>query len=49
MTAEIGHFFDIYKEIEPGKDTDIRGWQGRAAAEQAIKEAQARAAEEDHN
>jgi inorganic pyrophosphatase len=49
LTAEIGHFFDIYKEIEPGKESDTRGWQGRAAAEQAIKEAQARAAEEDHS
>ena len=39
LTAEIGHFFDIYKEIEPGKATDVRGWQDRAAAEQAISEA----------
>ena len=39
LTAEIGHFFDIYKEIEPGKATDVRGWQDRAAAEQAITEA----------
>lgn len=42
MTAEIGHFFDIYKELEPGKSTDVRGWQDRTAAEQVIKEAQAR-------
>jgi inorganic pyrophosphatase len=33
---EISHFFDIYKELEPGKATDIRGWQDRAAAEQVI-------------
>lgn len=33
---EISHFFDIYKELEPGKATDIRGWQDRAAAEWAI-------------
>jgi inorganic pyrophosphatase len=39
LTAEIGHFFDIYKQIEPGKATDVRGWQDRAAAEQAITEA----------
>ncbi|MGH3170074.1 MAG: inorganic diphosphatase [Trebonia sp.] len=43
LRAEIGHFFDIYKQIEPGKSTDVRGWQGRAAAEQVVKEAQARA------
>jgi inorganic pyrophosphatase len=42
LTAEIGHFFDIYKALEPGKSTDVRGWQDRIAAEQVIKEAQAR-------
>src|ERR1700733_15081467 len=30
LLAEISHFFDIYKELEPGKSTDIRGWQDRA-------------------
>jgi inorganic pyrophosphatase len=42
VTAEIGHFFDIYKELEPGKSTDVRGWQDRAAAERVIGDAQAR-------
>ena len=45
LTAEIGHFFDIYKQIEPGKSTDVRGWQDRAAAEQVIEQAVRRAAE----
>ncbi|HUC27243.1 MAG TPA: inorganic diphosphatase [Streptosporangiaceae bacterium] len=45
LTAEIGHFFDIYKEIEPGKSTDVRGWQGRAEAEQVIEKAVSRAGE----
>ncbi len=36
VTAEIGHFFDIYKELEPGKDTDVRGWQDCATAVQVI-------------
>jgi inorganic pyrophosphatase len=36
LRAEISHFFDIYKELEPGKGTDVRGWQDRAAAEQEI-------------
>jgi len=36
LIAEIAHFFDIYKELEPGKGTDVRGWQDRAAAEQVI-------------
>jgi inorganic pyrophosphatase len=42
LTAEIGHFFDIYKELEPGKDTDVRGWQDRGGAEQVIEAAFAR-------
>ena len=42
LTAEIGHFFDIYKELEPGKSTDVRGWQNRAAAERVIRDAQQR-------
>jgi inorganic pyrophosphatase len=42
LTAEISHFFDIYKELEPGKSSDVRGWQDRTAAERVIKEAQAR-------
>jgi inorganic pyrophosphatase len=43
MLNEIGHFFDIYKELEPGKSTDVRGWMDRAEAERVIKEAEARA------
>ena len=43
LTAEIGHFFDIYKELEPGKSADVRGWMDRAEAERLIKEAQLRA------
>jgi inorganic pyrophosphatase len=41
---EISHFFVIYKELEPGEATDSRGWQDRAAAEQAIAEATERGA-----
>ena len=36
LLAEISHFFDVYKELEPGKGTDVRGWQDRAAAEQEV-------------
>ena len=39
---EIAHFFDVYKALEPDKGTDISDWQGRADAERAITEAQAR-------
>ena len=40
LLNEIGHFFDIYKELEPGKSTDVRGWMDRAEAERVIKEAE---------
>jgi inorganic pyrophosphatase len=43
LLNEIGHFFDIYKELEPGKSTDVRGWMDRAEAERVIKDAEARA------
>jgi inorganic pyrophosphatase len=33
---EIAHFFDIYKELEPGKMTEVGGWHGRAEAEEEI-------------
>jgi inorganic pyrophosphatase len=45
LTAEITHFFEIYKELEPGKSTDVRGWQDRAQAEQVIDAARTRAAQ----
>ncbi len=44
LTAEIGHFFDIYKELEPGKSTDVRGWQDRAMAVEVVEAAFTRAA-----
>jgi len=40
---EIGHFFDIYKELEPGRGTEVHGWRDRAAAEQVIEAGFARA------
>jgi inorganic pyrophosphatase len=42
LLAEIRHFFDVYKELEPGKGTDIRGWQDRSSAEREIMDAQKR-------
>ena len=41
LLQEIGHFFDVYKQLEPGKSTETKGWEGRAAAEQAIADARA--------
>ena len=40
LLEEIGHFFDVYKALEPGKSTETKGWEGRAAAERAIDDAQ---------
>jgi inorganic pyrophosphatase len=39
LLNEIAHFFDIYKELEPGKSTDVRGWMDRDEAERLIMEA----------
>ena len=39
LQQEIEHFFEVYKALEPDKSTDVRGWDGRAAAEQAILDA----------
>jgi inorganic pyrophosphatase len=39
---EIGHFFDIYKDLEPGKQTDTLGWDDRAAAEAIVENARER-------
>ena len=39
LLHEIEHFFDFYKTIEPGKGATTRGWEGAAAAEGAITDA----------
>ncbi len=42
LIAEIGHFFAIYKDLEPGKSTEVGEWEGRAAAEAEIGRCRAR-------
>ena len=39
---EIGHFFETYKALEPGKGTETRGWEGRDAALAEIEASRAR-------
>ena len=45
---EIQHFFEVYKELEPGKNVEGFNWVGRAAAEAQIEETRRAAAEEPH-
>jgi inorganic pyrophosphatase len=39
---EIEHFFEHYKDLEPGKWVKLEGWQGRAEAEKIVEEGIAR-------
>jgi inorganic pyrophosphatase len=32
LLNEIAHFFEIYKDLEPGKHVEVGGWKGREAA-----------------
>ena len=34
---EIQHFFEVYKDLEPGKSVEGATWEGRTAAEQEIE------------
>jgi len=40
--AEIRHFFDVYKDLEPGKRSMLGDWTGRADALAAIDDARRR-------
>ena len=42
LFRSVGNFFEVYKLLEPNKDTTVKGWEGRAAAEAEIKAALAR-------
>jgi inorganic pyrophosphatase len=42
LLAEIEHFFSIYKDLEPGKSTDVRGFEGVDAAWRVLEECRAR-------
>ena len=46
VIAEIWHFFNIYKDLEPNKSVTSRGWEGSQAAAGALLEAQRRFAEQ---
>ena len=42
LLDEITHFFEVYKVLEPTKHTTPGDWEGSAAAEAVVQEAQAR-------
>jgi inorganic pyrophosphatase len=42
LRAEIRHFFTVYKDLEPGKESVIGGWTGVGDALASIADAQAR-------
>jgi inorganic pyrophosphatase len=46
---EIQHFFEVYKELEPGKSVEGYSWVGRAEAEEQVAACRTRAAETTHS
>jgi inorganic pyrophosphatase len=47
LADEIAHFFDVYKDLEPGKQTTVRGFEDAAAAWEEIERSRQRAATAD--
>ncbi len=45
---EIQHFFEVYKDLEPGKSVEGAEWVGRADAEREIVQSRKRLAESKH-
>ncbi len=39
LRAEITHFFTVYKDLDPGRHSDVRGWAGREAALETLARA----------
>jgi inorganic pyrophosphatase len=48
LLDEVGNFFEVYKLLEPNKDTTVKGWEGRQAAETEILAAIERLAHLEH-
>lgn len=42
LLAEIEHFFDVYKLLEPEKNTETNGWEGAEAGAREVEAARAR-------
>jgi inorganic pyrophosphatase len=43
LTDEIGHFFEVYKQLEPGKFANTKGFEGAEKARIEIADSQERA------
>ena len=43
---EIQHFFEVYKELEPGKSVEGTGWADRSVAEAQVEESRKRFADD---
>jgi inorganic pyrophosphatase len=41
LRAEIGHFFTVYKDLDPGKHSEVGGWDDLDAALETIETARA--------
>ncbi|HLI58589.1 MAG TPA: inorganic diphosphatase [Solirubrobacteraceae bacterium] len=41
LKAEIGHFFSIYKDLDPTRNSTVSGWRDRGAAWDAVGSARA--------
>jgi inorganic pyrophosphatase len=39
LRAEIGHFFSVYKDLDPDRHSEVGGWAGRDAARKTIEKA----------
>ncbi len=48
LLAEIGHFFEVYKALEPSKSTDVGSWAGQSDAWAEIASALERYGEAGH-
>ena len=48
LLEEIKHFFDVYKQLEPGKESSTAGFEGRRAAWREIEASRKRLQDLEH-
>jgi inorganic pyrophosphatase len=42
LRREISHFFDVYKDLDPTRESEVKGWDDRAAALRTLDDARER-------